>query len=143
MRRSASGFRRGAGRGVVLAVVLALGVAGCGDDDTADLSKCETVAPTDGLTEITITGKNMAFDAECFQVEPGPVEFTFVNDDDGVSHNLRVSGPGDVDEATDLERGKVTQTLEVDLSESGTYDFKCDPHPNTMKGKIVVGDVQM
>jgi plastocyanin len=81
----------------------------------------------------------MAFDEGCFQIEPGPVEFTFVNDDDGVSHNLHVSGQG-VNEATPLERGKTTQVLELELTEPGTYDFKCDPHPETMKGQIVVAD---
>ena len=112
---------------------------GCGDDEGAvDLSDCVTVAPAEGVTKITITGKNMAFDEECFQIEPGPVEFTFVNDDDGVSHNLHVTGQG-VNEATDLERGKVTQMLEAELTEPGTYKYVCDPHP-TMKGNIVVGE---
>src|SRR5690606_36205617 len=89
---------------------------------------------------VTITGENMAFDEECFRLRPGPAEFTFVNADSGVSHNLHVSGPGDVDEATEVERGEVTQVLEVDLSTPGTYDFKCDPHPQAMKGKIVVAE---
>lgn len=114
-------------------------MAGCGDDDPVDLSSCVTVAATDGVTRISVTGENMAFDEECFQIEPGPVEFTFVNADSGVSHNLHVSGPGDVNEATPLERGETTQVLEVDLSEPGTYGFKCDPHP-TMKGQIVVAE---
>lgn len=127
---------------VALASILALGAVGCSDDDGAvDLSKCKSVAPVDGVTELTITGKNMAFDEECFQIEPGAVEITFVNDDSGVTHNLHVTGPGEVNEATPLERGVVTHVLEVDLVEPGTYKYICDPHPKTMKGNLVVGEV--
>jgi plastocyanin len=124
----------------LLCASVGLGLAGCGSDDGAvDLSGCVSVEPADGVTKLTITGRNLAFVEECFQVEPGPVEITFVNDDGGVSHNIHVKGPGDVNEATPLERGKVTQVLEVDLVEPGTYRYVCDPHPS-MKGNIVVGE---
>lgn len=125
----------------MLAATILVGLAGCGGDDPVDLSNCDRVATVDGVTKLTITGKNLAFDVDCVEVEPGPVVITFVNDDSGVSHNIHVTGPGDVNEATALERGKVTQVLEVELTEPGTYKFVCDPHPSTMKGNIVVEPV--
>ncbi len=33
--------------------------------------------------------------------------------------------------------GRGHEVLNVDLTELGTYKFKCDPHPSTMKGNIV------
>ncbi len=123
---------------VAVAASLLLGLASCGDDETADPVDCEVVAPSDGVTRVDISAENMKFDASCLQLEPGPVEFTFNNEDSGVSHNLRVEGHG-VNEATDLERGTNTQVLEVELTETGSYEFSCDPHPN-MKGTIQVVD---
>lgn len=123
---------------VAVAASLLFGLASCGDDETADPVDCEVIAPVDGITRVEMTAENMSFDVGCIQLQPGPVEFTFHNEDSGVSHNLRVEGHG-VDEATELERGDVTQVLEVELTELGDYEFACDPHPN-MKGTIQVVD---
>jgi plastocyanin len=113
-------------------------LVGCGDDDSGATRECVTVAPVDGVTELTVTGENLAFDVECFDIQPGPVSFTFVNADEGVSHNLHVSGPG-VNERTELARGETTQVLELELAEPGRYDFVCDPHA-TMEGQLNVAD---
>lgn len=125
---------------VALILVGSVALVGCGgDDESAATRECITVAPVDGVTELTVTGKNLAFDVECFEIQPGPVSFTFVNADEGVSHNLHVSGPGGVNQRTDLERGETTQVLELELTEPGRYDFVCDPHA-TMEGQINVAD---
>ncbi|MBK6857586.1 MAG: cupredoxin domain-containing protein [Microthrixaceae bacterium] len=129
-------------RSLALAVGLAASIAlvGCsGEDKAGGQRECIAVAPVDGVTELTVTGKNLAFDHECFDIQPGKVEFTFVNADQGVSHNLHVSGPGGVNERTDLERGETTQVLELELTEPGRYDFVCDPHA-TMEGQLNVAD---
>lgn len=132
--------RRPLGGGAALALVGALALTGCGSDDDAGAPReCVTVAPVDGVTELTVTGENLAFDVECFEIQPGPVSFTFVNQDEGVSHNLHVTGPGGVNARTDLERGETTQVLELELTEPGRYDFVCDPHA-TMEGQLNVVD---
>jgi plastocyanin len=123
----------------VLALVLvgAVALSGCGGSDGVSTENCTKVAPkADGTTAVTIEAKNMQFTQRCVQVEPGEVTFTFQNLDKGIGHNLRVKGSG-VNEATDIETGRVTQTLKVDLDTPGTYNFTCDPHAN-MTGKIVV-----
>ena len=119
----------------VLAVV---GLSACGSDDDAQGPACTVVEPTDGMTLLTVTGKNLAFDVNCFEIEPGPVEFTFHNEDANVAHNLHLTGP-DVNVATDLEPGKTTQSLSAELIQPGRYDFVCDPHA-TMEGSIIVVD---
>ena len=115
-------------------------LASCGGDDGGPQAReCKTVAPVEGVTKLTVTGKNLAFDNECFDIQPGPVEFTFINADSGVSHNFHVSGPGGINARTDLERGETTQTLSLELVEPGRYDFVCDPHA-TMEGQLNVAD---
>ena len=87
-------------------------------------------------TEITLVGKDTAFDKTELTASAGSVTITFDNQDDGLTHNLHVSGAG-VDEKTNIESGPKTQTLEVDL-EPGTYTFVCDVHPQEMEGELVV-----
>ncbi len=122
--------------GLIMAASLLIG---CGGDKGAAPVECKKVEPTGGVTELTVVGKNLAFDIECFEIQPGKVRFTFDNQDSGVSHNFHVGGPGGVNSQTDLERGKTTQTLELELTEPGRYDFWCDPHA-TMEGHLTVVD---
>lgn len=51
-------------------------------------------------------------------------------------HNFRISGPGGVDEATEV-RGSDESTVEVSL-EAGTYEIVCDPHSGTMRIQLEV-----
>lgn len=112
---------------------MAVLLVGCGDSKV-DTSNCRAVAPTaPGRTELTVTAKNLSFDVECVKVKPGTVVVKFVNEDKEVAHNFHVVDEG----STKLTRGPDEQTLTLKLTEKGTYDFKCDPHPN-MKGAIVV-----
>lgn len=114
-------------------LLLAALLVACGESKV-DTSNCRPVAPTaKGRTEVTVKAKDLAFDVECVKVQPGTVVVKFVNEDKGVPHNLHVLGEG----STDLTSGPDEQTLTLRLTAKGTYDFKCDPHPN-MKGAIVV-----
>jgi hypothetical protein len=65
-----------------------------------------------------------------------PGDYTIQVDDRSVEHNFHLSGPG-VDMRTEVE---VTgpQTWNVTLAD-GTYTFKCDAHPSTMRGVLNVG----
>lgn len=107
---------------------------GACSSDEVSTDDCRVVVPSaPGRTEVTVTAKNMAFDVECLQVEPGTLVVTFVNEDKGVPHNFNLKGEG----ATDLTTGPDEQVLTLDLPEPGTYGFVCDPHPN-MTGAVVV-----
>lgn len=117
----------------MVSVGAALALSACGGDDV-DTSDCRVVDPVaEGRTEVTVTAENMAFDVECVQVQPGTVVVTLVNEDDGVPHNLNVKGEG----STALTNGPDTQEVTLELTEAGSYEFVCDPHP-MMKGAIVV-----
>ena len=117
---------------VTLIVLLASVAAGCGDDDAA-----APAADVGADRGITIVAEDLAFDPERVSAPVGTVEITLDNRDDGVAHNIVVTGNG-VDEGTELERGPVTQELTVDFPEAGSYSFVCEIHP-PMKGTIEVG----
>ncbi len=60
----------------------------------------------------------------------------FVNNDDGVPHNLHVTGDG-MDHKADVEPGPVNQRLAMTLAR-GTYTYVCDIHPQQMTGELIV-----
>ena len=118
---------------VITIAVLASVAAGCGDDDASSAPGAEVGA--DG--SVTIVADDLAFDPERVSAEVGTVEITLDNRDDGVAHNIVVTGNG-VDEGTELERGPATQELTVEFPEAGSYSFVCEIHP-PMKGTFEVG----
>jgi hypothetical protein len=69
------------------------------------------------------------------QLDPGTYDIK-VSDQSDI-HNFHLSGPGSVNQATDLDgTGSVTWTVTfID----GTYTYKCDAHPNSMIGTFEVG----
>ena len=131
---------RGSIARVTFGAALLLGatvLGGCSNDKEVSKDDCTVLAPSSsGVTEATISAKDMSFSESCLEVQPGTLHITFVNDDKSVAHNLRVKGNG-IDEATGLESGPYTDDLTVELTNPGDYPFTCDPHPN-MKGVIVV-----
>jgi plastocyanin len=84
----------------------------------------------------TLVARDVAWDVKCLTAKPGTVDFTIINKDSGVQHNLRVTGQG-VNAHTKLQDGPVTQKLSVDLTRTGRYSFVCDIHPN-MEGTLTV-----
>ncbi|MEO6629089.1 MAG: cupredoxin domain-containing protein [Aquihabitans sp.] len=122
----------------VVAVAVALLLPGCSKDSEPTAVACRTVRQVDGVTKVTIVGKNIQFDVKCLNIDPGQLELTFDNQDSGVAHNLHITGTG-VNEKTELEPGKTTQKLTVLLTMPGQYTFACDPH-GSMAGKIIVAD---
>ncbi len=125
---------------------LALVVAACGGGETAPETTTAppaTEAPAagdgaEGPVELTVVGERVAFDVTELRVPAGvPVTITFVNKDQGIPHNLRISGPsGPI--ATEVAPGPVTQTLSFTIDEPGTYDFICAVHPTQMVGTLIV-----
>ncbi|GEK80618.1 cupredoxin domain-containing protein [Agrococcus baldri] len=107
-------------------------------------------APTasDGAEATPLTGMvGTADDPEAYEIalldaEGSPVtslpagDYALTFADGSQMHNFRLSGPGDVDVATDVQ-GTDTSTVTVTL-EAGTYTFVCDPHEGTMRGEVEV-----
>lgn len=90
----------------------------------------------DAGATLQLSAEKVAFSAATLEAKAGQVTIQFDNKDDGVPHNLHVTGNG-IDEKTDVESGPVTQRLTLD-AESGTFTFVCDVHPQQMTGDLVV-----
>jgi plastocyanin len=116
-------------------------------------AQCE---PQPGVTELTITAPAGAavsgFDTTCLAVEAGKA-FTvrFVNDDPQVPHNWALyesqeaaqSGQPSIRGAAspgEIIVGPSETTYQADPLEAGQYFFRCDVHPTTMTGTLVVAE---
>ncbi len=117
----------------LLAVIALIGIACNADRGATDDGSGGT---NGGETELALVGKDTAFDHTELSARPGTVAIEFDNQDEGISHNLHVTG-GDVDEMTEIESGPTTQTLELEL-EAGIYTYVCDVHPQEMEGELTV-----
>ena len=117
----------------LLTLVTPLLVLGaCGDDDGAAADA--PASAEDG--SVTIVAEDLAFEPSSVSASVGELDITLDNRDDGLPHNIVVTGDG-VDAGTELEKGPVTQELTVDLPSPGDYTFVCEIHP-AMKGTIQV-----
>ena len=87
-----------------------------------------TVGP--GLT-ITLSDAN---GGAVSHLDPG--DYVISIDDRSVLHNYHLFGPG-VEQRTDIETTGMT-TWNVTFTD-GTYNFRCDAHPTSMKGNFTVG----
>ncbi len=88
------------------------------------------------VTEVTVTSPATSFDITTIFVPIGqPVTITYRNDDEGVPHNIHVTGSG-LDEKTTLKSGPDVQTLTVTFPAAGDYDYICDVHADSMTGVV-------
>jgi plastocyanin len=130
----------------IAATAGALAVGGCGDDDDET-----TASSTDTATETTASGgggsstldvseTDFAIDPADPTVEAGTVTINVTNDGE-TTHNLEVEGPDDeVELDADLAPGE-SGSMEVDLSEPGTYEWYCPVGNHAdmgMEGEITV-----
>lgn len=134
--------------GVLLATLVLVAAACGGDSDPPATAPDGATDPTSTSppapdpagngagTALELSAENVAFSASSLQADAGEVTIRFANNDDGVPHNLHVTGDG-VDEKTKVEPGPVNQRLSVTLR-SGKYNYVCDVHPQQMSGELTV-----
>lgn len=112
--------------------------SGCGGDDNETASAGS--APSAGGQTVDVSETDYKLDPSDPTVEPGTVSFEVTNDG-GVAHNLEVEGPkGEEELEQDIGPGE-SDTLTVDLSKPGRYEFYCpvDGHRGRgMEGEITV-----
>ncbi len=139
----------------LVAAALMLVVAACGDEETETQTETTpTVVATAGASptqasagqsvKLSAVPRNK-FDTDRITVAAGnEVTLIFSNEDDGVPHNWAAYTDST---ATDLIPGAITdicngpceeQITFTAPSEPGEYFFRCDVHPTTMTGTLVV-----
>jgi plastocyanin len=110
-------------------------------------------SPTSDATSLSITAPSGAaasgFDPTCLAVVPN-ASFTvaFDNKDSGVPHNWELfkdpayaTRVGGASGPTDVVTGVDQASYSVDALGAGVYYFRCDIHPTTMTGQLIVGPV--
>ena len=122
---------------VALAWLIPAGDASSAETDPAPA--CSAAGPS-----LSISAKGKKFDKDCLAA-PADEDFTiaFDNQDATVRHNVAIYDTGRGDKV--LFKGEVIVgpnkiTYAVPALAAGTYQFRCDPHKETMLGTFVVGD---
>lgn len=129
---------------VVAATVVALLTAACGGGGEQEAGQtASTLAAANEDVRADIVSENLLFDKDRIEVPAGSrVKIVFDNRDRGVQHNFAVYETSEAKEllaGTDLEAGPVVQELTFEAPQAGEYFFRCDVHPTTMTGTLVVG----
>ncbi len=97
---------------------------------------------TDDEGFITIESNDSVFDKGTIEVNAGEeVKIRFVNNDAGVPHNISFyesSAATEVIYEGELFPGVETREITFTAPEPGRYFFKCDVHPTTMTGELIV-----
>jgi plastocyanin len=115
------------------ALVVALGLAGCGSDSSSSApSDCTKIV--DG--KVTLVARDLQWNTKCLEGSRGKIAFTVKLEDDGVKHDLQVYGQG-INEQTPLTAGPATLHLDVTLPKPGHYQFACTIHAQ-MEGDLYV-----
>ncbi len=122
--------------------VLALAAVGCGSDDEDAVDDTTTTLTETTATDTTDTGSAIKgtvgpdFDISVDQTSVTAGSYELEVEDLSDIHNFHLTGPGEVDVATDVA-GEGSESFTVEL-EAGTYTFVCDPHAAQMTGTIEV-----
>jgi uncharacterized cupredoxin-like copper-binding protein len=130
----------------LVAMAIAVVVAGCGGDDEDTTEPAAGSAAPGGETAAKPSGKPVTISETEYKLTPsdptvsaGKVSFDARNDG-GVTHALEVEGPSGEVETEDLAPGD-SETLQVDLSKPGSYEMYC-PIANHkelgMEGEVTV-----
>lgn len=124
-------MKRGMLLGTIVAVSVVVGMPGAATAG-GGCHTGATASDASGQKEATVRMNDACFEATVTTVDPGePV--TFVNSDDGITHNVGGSQWGHFE---DMYPG---DTFTVSFDHAGVYPFSCSYHMG-MSGAIVVGD---
>ena len=93
-------------------------------------------------TALSVAAQNEAFDKDCLAAPPSTAFKIAFNNQDSDIHNVAIYDRDHGDKA--LFKGEVIYgpksiTYSVPALPEGTYEFRCDPHPDSMIGTFIVG----
>jgi plastocyanin len=94
-------------------------------------------------TALSITAFDSKFDKDCL-ASPADQAFTidFSNLDRGIPHNVAIYEDESATKMLfkgELLDGPGKTTYSVTALPEGSFFFRCDPHPDSMKGSFIVG----
>jgi plastocyanin len=126
---------------VFLPAVAAMSWLALAGDGSSAATKPKPTCTPDG-TSLTISAKNNTFEKDCLAAPAGtPFKIAFNNQDYDI-HNVSIYDEDHGDKA--LFKGEViygpkTITYSVPAQAEGMYEFRCDPHADSMIGTFIVG----
>ncbi len=115
----------------------------CGGGKPVDLNADATAAAaTPAVTEVQLTAKNDKFDKSTLVIQAGQqITLTLDNQDGSVLHNVSIYTDKTASDSIykgDFVKGVKTQDYTFTAPAPGVYYFRCDAHPDTMRGTLVV-----
>ena len=126
---------------ILLPAVAALSWLALASDDSFAAARSKPTCTPAG-TSLTVAAKNNMFDKDCLAA-PAKTPFTIAFDNrDYDIHNVAIYDKDHGDKT--LFKGEVIYgpksiTYSVPALADGTYEFRCDPHAESMIGTFVVG----
>ena len=125
----------------MLPALAALSCLAVTDQGSSAATKPTPTCTPDG-TSLKVSAQHDVFDKDCLAAPAGaPFSIAFDNEDYDI-HNVSIYDKDHGDKA--LYKGEViygpkTITYSVPALAEGTYEFRCDPHADSMIGTFVVG----
>jgi plastocyanin len=128
--------------GTLLAALTVVAFSAC---SSASSSAGGTSAPAATVnaagTALVEIAKDNSFSPTSFLVPAGQAVTLTLQNQGSAVHNWHVTDVKDAagkDIATPLTDGKRTSSVTFSITKPGTYHFRCDVHPDDMKGTLVV-----
>ena len=122
-------------RKVLIIVLVGSGLAACGGGGSSHHGTCRPSG-----SSLSISAQNVRFSTDCLAAPANhPFTIDFDNKDEGVPHNVSIlSSNGQSLFKGQTITGSKSVTYRVGALRPGTYEFKCDVHPDSMQGTFVV-----
>lgn len=123
-------------RGLTILLTVALLFAGAcgGNDDSGSENSAKGTGESADALPVTVTAKNFKFRPDALEGHAThTVDLTLVNEDDA-THSFTID---EMEVDIEAEGGQETQSS-FTPEETGTFEFYCKYHPETMKGEFEV-----
>ena len=120
------------------ALLVPAGAATLGTPVSGAASSC---APAGA--ELSVAAKDKKFDKDCLAAPAGQAfTIAFDNQDPAARHNVAIYDTAQGNKVLfkgEIIVGPSSTTYSVPAQAAGTYEFRCDPHDETMIGTFIVG----
>ena len=122
-------------RSLLLCAAFAVLAAACGGSSgPAHPTTCPPTGPS-----LHVEAHGFKFDTDCLAVHADEAITIVFDNEDPAPHNVDIrTSDGEELFKGDTFTGVKTVTYQVPAMEPGTYEFRCDVHPNTMQGTFIV-----